>query len=884
MPYFPSTNEGALGSSAAPKPTSTAGQSLAALPTPPPSLPSGASQPSGAHAMEDHQLLTGLLTVIQRYHHGRQHEEEAAWRLHFRLTVLVIAVRKATQLPIVFDNLQHYLQTKQLAPFAQLHQQLGLLDAQLLDNPLALPSPRSASDMAESETDFLWSVSSASARTVVQLVSLLRKHPDLVATALMEMPSHELDLLSQARAGPLQGSLLHTLLFSLYGPPLYPGEDRLRVSLWAPVFGRLIRERKGERFLLKVLELWTTTPEYHCPAAKGTLENALLRILHRAAKLFRGTGDDIAPSPHSGAATTNSASPGPSFASRWGGHDGGNSDRPFSPRTTGHPSTTAHSVELDNFYDDACVDILNALVPFIPDVLLDLSRRVFSLLPVEHHHFASLIIVLRFFFHRYLQRVLTSPESFGLLEDYFVSDQQREIILLGIHQRLYGYAQAAIVPSNPRAHASSLTDPRIQTKLACILDLFREDSTTKSKFPLNGTSSPQMGEAVFPPADAYQPVVGPILCLTVADLLQLHNFLQTSWLPLVMPSTPRATSTASSPQGATFPTPPTSHPPDHPSATISNTAFRHTGDTHYPSSTPGASCGRLSMTKELKVYQSQLFGMLISAMKKAGEEIKLLDPQSHTLLYGSPTDYSVHLSDPALGTHHADKTMDTSCDLEEFLNDSGSLPTPVTASTRISIDKASGAKSSANSNVTADSHEEMLQGIRLLHDTLVCGVQRYHWCAVGPTHDVVQLFQRLCEAASRQQDYSTLMLVERAALFLTHALPQWNPSGTHEWTPLLTALHDYYGHLQGQLLQRQQRRRVWQMFCGDLERRLRAHLKYRQSQLLSLSLRGFYIQIRRTSWFNESHARLGRWSGVVSLSAKECHEVKQYLSTHKIIN
>ncbi|KAJ1651458.1 hypothetical protein IWQ61_007982 [Dispira simplex] len=884
MPYFPSTNEATLVSSTASKPPSKVGQSSVVLPTPPTSLSSGVSQPPGTHAMDDHQLLTSLLTIIQRHHHDRQHEEEASWRLHHRLTVLVIAVRKATQLPIVFDNLQHYLQTKQLAPFAQLHQQLGLLDAQLLDNPLALPSPRSASDMAESDTDFLWSVSPASARTVVQLVTILRKHPDLVATALMEMPGHELDLLSQARAGPLHGSLLHTLLFSLYGPPLDPGEDRLRVSLWAPVFGRLIRERKGERFLLKVLELWTTMPEYHCPAAKGNLENALLRILHRAAKLFRGTGDDFASPPHSAAATANSASPGPSFAPWWGGHEGGNPDRSFSPRSTSHSGTTAHSVELNLFYDDTCVDILNALVPFIPAVLLDLSRRIFSQLPVEHHHFASLIIVLRFFFHRYLQRVLTSPESFGLLEDYFVSDQQREVILLGIHQRLYSYAQAAIVPSNPRAHPSSLTDPRIQTQLAQTLSLFRGDPTSESDLPWDGISPPQMGETVFPPADAYQPVVGPILCLTVADLLQLHNFLRTSWLPLVMPSTPRNTSTASSPQGVAFPTPPSSHPPDHLPTALSSTTLRHVGDTHYRLSTPGASCGRLSMTKELKVYQSQLFGMLISAMKKAGEEIKLLDPQSHTLLYGSPTDYSVHLSDPALGTHHADKTMDTSRDLEEFLKDSGSLPGSVTLSTQTPIDAASGAKQSTNPNASVDEREEMFQGIRLLHDTLMRGVQRYHWCAVGPTHDVTQLFHRLCEAASRQQDYSTLMLVERAALFLTRALPRWNPSGTQEWTPLLTALYDYYRHLQEQLLQRQQRRRVWQMFCGELECRLRTHLLHRQSQLLSLSLRGFYIQVRQTSWFNESHTRLGRWSSIVSLSANECREVKQYLSTHKIIN
>ncbi|KAJ1909709.1 hypothetical protein IWQ60_011025, partial [Tieghemiomyces parasiticus] len=629
---------------------------------------------------------------------------------------------------------------------------------------------------------------------------------------------------------PLHGGLLHTLLFSLFGSPAHPREDTLRLELWTPVMVRLLSERKGEQFVLKVLERWAHHPEYQDPDAKGQFETQLLRILHRGAKFPRWVREYAATAhQHHHHHPSTLAGRGP----------------PGSP-------TTSRPVDLEPFYDDACVDVLTVLPRFVPRPLVRLSRRVFAQLPAESHLYASLLIILRFLFYRFLQRAVTSPESLGLLEDYYVSDQQREMVLMGVYQRLYRHAQTVIVPPSARARAPAPLDPRIHSLLLNVVALFREGAEDALPAPV---ASQPTTEAVFPPGHAFAPVVGPLICLTAADLLQLHTFLQTWWIPLVMPATqPPVLQTKSKATGAAAATPPNA--PGLPTP---------------PASAPGRP-GRGSLAREMKVYQSSLFGMLIGTMKKAVAEIHTLPPQSHALLFAQVDHRGVTLTDPALAAPSVEMVMDTTSDLDEFVR------------TQLPTWPGPWVKGQANEKLDVAAWSRLGHGVTLAHDAVLQGVHRYDtYLQASDAGQLLPRLQRMQRASRYARDYAAALALQRTLTFLTDHLPfadQLAPA----YTPFATLLTAYYDQLRQAADRRQARRTVWAAYCADLETRLRTHLRFRQAQLLALSLRGFYAQVRLQPWFAAAQAALRKWSQSASLDATECRLVKEYLTHHGLTN
>ncbi|RKP38931.1 hypothetical protein BJ085DRAFT_30430 [Dimargaris cristalligena] len=868
-------------------------ESSSASPSPPPASGSGAST-----------RWPHLLRSVRHYLFQLKHEEEKTTALAHRLYILFVAARKSGQISIVLDKLHYFLQTRQLVPFARLHQQLGLLENQLLDGPLLSLPPSGDAGPESTETNFLHHISPRSAKVIVYLVSILRKHVDLLSSALADMPGHELDGLTQARPGPLHGSLIHTLLYSLFGSPEYPLEDKLRLSLWCPVFVRLLQDRKGERFMLKVLERWVHPPEYQCPDAKGLLETQLLRILHRGAKLPRWVREyQLHTTPATGASDPNHP------AGRWaalgaslpvhhhlsqGALPSGSSHNAGHPPPLRPPNVNTKPIELELFYDDACVDILSVLPKVIPPALTALSQRIFSNLAPDNHLYASLIIILRFFFHRYLQRAITSPESMGLLEDYYVTDQQRELILLGVHQRLYRHAQSVIVPSSARGRTAVPMDSRVQSLLLRIVALFQYGSEPPSDTPSTLPTSVTRNhpESVFPPAHGFRSVVGPTLCLTVADLTELYAFLQLWWIPLVMPTTTNQSSIPSvasdtsapargTPAGASvMPTPPTSEaaPGSTPNPVpVPGSPARAAGS---PRSGPPPCInrsGRSSLAREMKVYQSQLFGMLIGSMKKAIEEIKDLSEQAHTLLFANETDYGVELVDAALTAGNIEMVMDTSTDLDAFVKQqlasvSGPwLPSLPPSSTDTAVPPLDGQTVSA-----------LAFGTQVLNDTLLQRIRQYDVRPAGECSPLQDL-QSMLRAARFSRDYPTVLAFERMGAYLSYHMPLANALAP-DFEPLLIILQAYYQQLHNRLAEQRERREIWREYSAALETRLRTHLAFRQAQLLALNTRGFYMQIRVATWFKEAQVRVRKWSQSASLNAQECREVKEYLKANSVVN
>ncbi|KAJ1977283.1 hypothetical protein H4R35_002361 [Dimargaris xerosporica] len=833
--------------------------------------------------------LAELDRIIRRYAYESRLEAHCATRLAHRLFTLIVAARKAVQLPVLLDKLHLHLQAQNLAPFVQLHRQVGVLESQLIDTLAPAPhaSPTGTFTLggsSKSSGDFMYHIPPRSSKAILQFVSLLRKHPDLLATALVEMPSHELDALAQTRAGPLHGSLLHTLLFSLFGPRQCPSEERCRLALWRRVFVELLRARKGERFLLKVLERWVAASDIQNPSAMGRLETLLIRIAHQAAKLPRWLRE---PTSQPNPPTQNSqrwAALGVSLPTRQHMSQG---SLPIGTLPLATHSSKAsmgalgsHPVELNAFYDDACADILAVIPHIIPPALTALTQQVFADLAPESHVYASLIIILRFFFHRFLQRILTAPESYGLMEDHYISDAQRETIFYGIYQRLYRHAQAGIVPVTAQAPASTPCDPRMQALIHSVVCAFQHPANTESASasPFEAMSAP-LELSVYPPPGPFNPTVGPILCMTATDILQLHTFLQTWWQPLVMPKTQLTASSPNSPLGTKgrpvptgqvgLPTPPPSNTP---------------GRSNMPraSTEAGAStCGtRTTLAKELRVYQSQLLGILIGSMRKAVDQLQSVDAQAHTVLVASEASAEVcslhHLTALSPTADLTTATTDEAVDLIPYLKKRLSNPDDAW------FDRVRQYLAIVPSEWSPSAISAIVGGVQLIHRVMRYRIQRY-----DVSYDASQPFLVMVYAMARlarsNQDLGTVAILQRTTEYLTEHLP-FSAEMAPIYAPLLTLLTDYYHHKTTTMHQRRTQRLVWSEYHSALEQRLRHHLRHRQVQFLTLSLRGFYSQVRQTAWFNDSRARIRRWSHTPTLTAKECQEVKAYLKTHNMYN
>ncbi|KAG0346734.1 hypothetical protein BG004_000982 [Podila humilis] len=86
--------------------------------------------------------------------------------------------------------------------------------------------------------------------------------------------------------------------------------------------------------------------------------------------------------------------------------------------------------------------------------------------------YASLIIVVKFFFYRFMNKCIGYPETYGMLQDTFIPDRQRQRILFTTHHRLYRYVTSLMSPVPGWESRSPILDPRLKEKIEAFTDHF----------------------------------------------------------------------------------------------------------------------------------------------------------------------------------------------------------------------------------------------------------------------------------------------------------------------------------------------------------------------------------------------------------------------------
>ncbi|KAF9097474.1 hypothetical protein BGX23_008748 [Mortierella sp. AD031] len=128
--------------------------------------------------------------------------------------------------------------------------------------------------------------------------------------------------------------------------------------------------------------------------------------------------------------------------------DGGDStgDNDGRSKSQSNREVNGRQAVVEEFYTEACLDILNTLEEFTPPWLLEMSRMIFAELDDGAKSYASLIIIVKFFFYRFMNKCIAYPETYGMFQDISLSEKQRQRVLFNTHQRLYRYVTSILNP------------------------------------------------------------------------------------------------------------------------------------------------------------------------------------------------------------------------------------------------------------------------------------------------------------------------------------------------------------------------------------------------------------------------------------------------------
>jgi hypothetical protein len=395
--------------------------------------------------------LAGLRFLVSLDQHQREHDVRDTTRMQSRLLHLHLAARRVIQSEDDYDRLHELFRNERQRNFVTHYERRcqGLEQAvaeQLyanLDLPLGQTILGSLSS-APSGT-FLDTFTPSARRTCLRFIAYLRTNPGTIADVFYRASDQELHNLlpnedvasgqygslssgnnysnySAMPSSPLAspssnsnnsnsngygsgnhhsssssnsvqnsaGNVIDLLITGIYGSHDFASEQRFQLKLWTTVFVRLLSERRGERFLLDVLDRFVRRSGW---SARGALETQLMKILRR--------GEEIVFDNHR-------RSPDPSSVNA---NNTSSSNIPSRFRNTISSTTD----ELDNaaadaFFDHACEEILAVLDLYIPTCLLALSRSVLSELSSDLRQYAIILLLVKFFFFRFLGRAITYPE------------------------------------------------------------------------------------------------------------------------------------------------------------------------------------------------------------------------------------------------------------------------------------------------------------------------------------------------------------------------------------------------------------------------------------------------------------------------------------------
>ncbi|KAG0254118.1 hypothetical protein BG011_005939, partial [Mortierella polycephala] len=241
--------------------------------------------------------------------------------------------------------------------------------------------------------------------------------------------------------------VVHIILGNLFGASSFEREHTLRTGAIKCIFVALLSEKKGERLMTEILQRYIIQSEWHHSSrVKAAFERTLSDLIQRGDLILSGVSDDelnanalpIPPSnshshshfhhqhQHQHQQQTTGKTPGiPVMKATvsecstpmhgiYGAalKDATETTKTSDPRFPSSYEMTARQRMVEEFYTEACLDLLRTLKEFCPPVLLELSRLIFAELDEVTKPYASLIIIVKFFFYRFMNKCVAYPETY----------------------------------------------------------------------------------------------------------------------------------------------------------------------------------------------------------------------------------------------------------------------------------------------------------------------------------------------------------------------------------------------------------------------------------------------------------------------------------------
>ncbi|CAG8499772.1 12271_t:CDS:2 [Ambispora gerdemannii] len=467
------------------------------------------------------------LLLLDRF--SRQDDYRESLQLHTHLLGIALATRVYQSMNASYAHLHDLFKNEQRAEFAAAYNYLQDRQDVILEYALAAPQPKSS---------FLDYISFKCSKTVLAFVSFVRQNPELVASAFQQMSPPDLDNLSITEKFTLSNNnsnsrqnipninqldIVDLLLKGIFGPSTFPQEDRLRLNMWTAIFVKLITDKKGEKFLLDVLDRYVHLSPW---TAKRAFEMQLMKILQQGDLLLESATNEQIPKDESYTAFSL-----PFFGILGGNNNNGN---------TSMNNATSRISNIEKYLDNACIGLLQVLdrEDVIPARVLILSRTILNQVPEESRRHASVFLIVQWFFHRFIGRAITYPEHYGMFEEYYVSETQRRHILFMIQQRLYRYITGITDAVPEWARKEIRIDEKIKKLVEKIVTRFSNDTnypeTNEKPSSIPQMATPALKSAAgtpYPSISQYPSTITPNLLLCPSDLTTLFYFLCPRYRP-----------------------------------------------------------------------------------------------------------------------------------------------------------------------------------------------------------------------------------------------------------------------------------------------------------------------------------------------------------------
>jgi hypothetical protein len=225
--------------------------------------------------------------------------------------------------------------------------------------------------------------------------------------------------------------IVHIILTSLYGPSSFEREHVLRIRAMTNICVALLSERKGERLMTEMLERYVVQSEWqHASQRKARFEETLSEIIRRGEQELAGFSDDelnanVLPHTHGhyhhqslgrmSSVPLMKTAAIDSVTAQNIQHGAGLKETHMptaAADSRGYPQQelTGRQALVEEFFTEACLQLLDTLKEFSPPCLMELSREIFADLDQNAKPYASLIIIIKFFFYRFMNKCIAYPE------------------------------------------------------------------------------------------------------------------------------------------------------------------------------------------------------------------------------------------------------------------------------------------------------------------------------------------------------------------------------------------------------------------------------------------------------------------------------------------